>query len=103
MKSFASIVIEYSRTMQQAETLENIARQIDGAHKRYGSCRGKIQSSWKGENSEFYIDKLCVAECNAERIRAYLMELAATIRRIAKRTFDTEMKNLEISRQRTYH
>ena len=103
MKSFASIIIEYQTTIQQAQTLENIARQLDGCRQRYGSCGRQIRKAWKGENSDFYLSKMSVAENNTEKMRTNILELAAAIRRIAKRTYDTEMKNLEISRQRTYH
>lgn len=103
MKSLFTINFEYQYTIRQAETLENIARQLDGCHKRYAACDSRIAAAWKGENSSFYRSKLSVAENNTEKMRAYIMELAQTIRRIAKRTYDTEMKNLEISRQRTYH
>ena len=37
-------------------------------------------------------------ECEAKKLE----NIANTIRRVAKRTYDTEMQSLEISRKRTY-
>ena len=98
-----TIRFNYSRALQQAERLEEIAARIKG--EICGNISDIIETSrccWKGNPANNYCEKLRrlleelrVAAVNYEKI-------AQTIRSIAKRNFDKEMRAIQIARERSY-
>ena len=94
---------DFVAAQKQATELENIARKLRSIAESYlPRTYSRLNGNWDGTASEaFYKSQNQLIE----RIRAQadaLQNDADTIRRIAKRTYDTEMKALEISKTRSY-
>lgn len=62
----------------------------------------QIRANWSGDASNEFIKKLNAFSEKCKREADSISDIANTIRRVAKRTYDTEMKALEISRKRAY-
>lgn len=101
-KSAYSIMIDYQKAIKQAETLENIAKSIMTYGRKVTTCKDSISSVWKGESPTQYLVKLGIVSDNLEIVTKNIINTADTIRRIAKRTYDTEMASLELAKKRTY-
>lgn len=102
-KTEFSIRIDYQRALNKAKSLEKIAEDLKTYRKKLNICNSSVNGKWKGDNSTQYQKQLFVISENLNQIIANISDTAATIRRIAKRTYDTEMASLEIAKNRTYH
>lgn len=101
-KSRFSIIMDYQNAMRQAENLEKIAEELKQCIDNSETFKANVRGSWNGENAELYISK---TEQSTERLRQIRNSVIATkdvVKRIAKRTYDSEMAALDISTKRTY-
>ena len=102
-KSKYTITLDYNKAIKQADELGSISAElINLAEKKYEQSIRKLSGSWKGDNAEAYISK-------AEQLKKQMLETARklnnaseAVRTIAKNTYDTEMRALEIAEKRTY-
>lgn len=85
----------------ELERISNGMRSL--ADSSFNNKRGGLKSIWTGTASHEFVAKganlAAGIKSQADRLRTE----AQTIRRIAQRTYDTEMKALEMANQRTYH
>lgn len=97
------IYLNYSAACGQAKELENIARKLKNNAESYlDESLRRLSGKWNGDASGEFIAKESKL---IEKMRAEadsLQQVAETIRRIARRTYETEMKALELSQKRTY-
>lgn len=93
MKSEMTIRLEYNRAIKQAAELEEIAKGMKKlATNDLEGCLSSISSNWEGENSRAYIRKGKKIKGEIEASAANLTKIAGTIRSIAKRTRDADLR-----------
>lgn len=101
-KSRFSIIMDYFNALHQAELLDKAADKLRSSATLADGYINYLRSAWTGDNAAVYINKLQILKDNLSKQEKNLKLIAETVRRIAKRTYDTEMRSLEISRKRTY-
>lgn len=93
----------YNLANKKADELDNIADSIRNlADKKIADDTNHIRGNWSGESANEFVRKLDAFSQKCKSEANNISNIANTIRRIAKRTYDTEMKALEISKNRTY-
>ena len=96
MKTRYSLYMDFVKAYNQAERLEELAAELRQLKDReYSDCMRQITAAWKSENATAFLRK---ADRVGDRIAVTAEQLRKTaeiIRRIAKRTYDTEMAALE--------
>lgn len=102
-KSEYMIKMDFKNAMNQADKLEDAARDIEKTAKTdLAECMKRIGKSWKGESANAYRQK---GQKVAEKLIAIAKKLhktAETIREIAENTYRAEMKALELANKRKY-
>ncbi len=73
------------------------------AETEFNNRRGGLKSLWTGTASQEFVETGAALATRIKTQADRLRTEAQTIRRIAQRTYDTEMKALEMANQRTYH
>lgn len=97
------IECNYRLALKRADELSETARNIMKVSENISNdVMAGLEADWHGNSATDYKRKLNLffakVECEAKKLE----NIANTIRRVAKRTYDTEMQSLEISRKRTY-
>lgn len=86
-----------------ADRLDTLAKKMSSlANERYYGTLRNISNSWKGENAEAYLHKGEKVKDKMARTAADLRNAAATVRTIAKNTYDAEMRAYHIAQTRSY-
>lgn len=102
-KSAFEIRMDYDRAVRQANSLDEIARDLKNtANRDLQNCMSQISSNWTGNNSTAYVRKCGVLKSNIVKTAESLSRTADTIRRIAKNTYDAEMRALNLATVRKY-
>ena len=103
MASEHSIRMDYERAKAAAAKLDNIADGIQQMIEHdYIELLGDVRYNWKGENADQFMIKCETLQEKMKTVVNGLHETADTIRRIAKNTYEAEMRALEIARQREF-
>ena len=103
MASEHSIRMDFERAKAAAAKLDDVADSITQTMEHdYQELMGDVRCNWKGENADQFLVKSEVLQEKMSTVEKRLHETADTIRRIAKNTYDAEMRALEIARQREY-
>lgn len=102
-KTKLSITMNYQMALKQAGSLEKCANELSVCLYNAEEERSRISACWQGDSVHAYLAKLNANIENTKRVRKEILNISTTIKRIAKRTYDTEMKALEISQRRTYN
>lgn len=87
------------RADELSETARNIMKVSENISNDVMAC---LEADWHGNSATDYKRKLNLFSAKVECEAKKLENIANTIRRVAKRIYDTEMQSLEISRKRTY-
>lgn len=99
----AAIYLEYSKANQQADALDQIAERLGKlSSQQFQECLGQISVNWQGSNADAYIKKGKTLQGNISQTAGELKKAASVIRKIAKTTYDAEMRARELARQREY-
>lgn len=101
-KSASLITLDYQRAIRNANSLDKIANDIVKYSDKIDNVGLRCNRDWKGQNASHFSVKVGRVSDNLDQISSQIRNTAETIRRVAKRTYDTEMSNLEIARSRTY-
>lgn len=102
-KSSFEIRMDYNRAIAQAKSLEQIAEEMrSSADNDMQDCISQISYNWTGNNAKAYIEKCEKLKESVKKTAAKLEKTANTIRRIAKNTYDAEMRALELAKIRKY-
>lgn len=97
------IECNYRLALKRADELSETARKIKQISENVnGDIASGLNADWHGDSANAYIRKLDLFSAKVEAEAKRLENIADTIRRVAERTYNTEMKSLEISRKRTY-
>lgn len=103
MKSLSTIRIDFQKANRQADELDEIAGELRNLSKKeLESCMGNLQQAWKGEAASAYISKGKEMQERLILNAKNLEKTAATIRNIAKRTYDAEMIAYQLAQERSY-
>lgn len=102
-KSLYAIRMEFGKAQEQADRLDEIARDLkQTADSTLGSALSQIRSSWNSSSSSDYLKKgYKVQEQLIKRVQE-LKNTASAIRKIAKNTYDAEMRAYNIAKTRKY-
>lgn len=104
MKTKFRLYMDYLQTNAKASELERLAASLKNlAENRFQSSLDQLAKEWTGEASREYIAKGSKLKSDILNVSINLNKEAQTIRNIAKRTYNTEMKALEMANSRTYH
>lgn len=99
----AKIEIDYQRTLNQADDIEEIATQLNSlATGKYGGSLQNIGANWKGERANQYLTKAGQVKTDLIQSAKELKTLANDIREAAKRVYQKEMESLKIVESRDY-
>lgn len=102
-KSSIEIQMDYNNAVRQADSLCQIARDMKRtADRSLQDCVSEISHSWTGSNSTAYINKCNILKSNILGTAGQLEKTADVIRRIARNTYDAEMKALRLATVRKY-
>lgn len=97
------IECNYRLALKRADELSETARNIMKVSENISNdVMSGLEADWHGNSATDYKRKLNLFSAKVECEAKKLENIANTIRRVAKRTYDTEMQSLEISRKRTY-
>lgn len=97
------IECNYRLALKRADELSETARNIMKVSENISNdVMAGLEADWHGNSATDYKRKLNLFSAKVECETKKLENIANTIRRVAKRTYDTEMQSLEISRKRTY-
>lgn len=97
------IECNYRLALKRADELSETARNIMKVSENISNdVMVGLEADWHGNSATDYKRKLNLFSAKVECEAKKLENIANTIRRVAKRTYDTEMQSLEISRKRTY-
>ena len=97
------IECNYRLALKRADELSETARNIMKVSENISNdVMAGLEADWHGNSVTDYKRKLNLFSAKVECEAKKLENIANTIRRVAKRTYDTEMQSLEISRKRTY-
>ncbi|MDO4634025.1 MAG: hypothetical protein Q4B01_09235 [Eubacteriales bacterium] len=102
-KSSLQIRIDYNRAISQASSLEQIASELrNTAEKDFQESISQVDTHWKSTNASAYVRKCNTLKDNIINSANKLTRTAATIRKIAKTTYDAEMRALRLAQIRKY-
>lgn len=97
------IECNYRLALKRADELSETARNIMKVSENISNdVMAGLEADWHGNSATDYKRKLNLFSAKVECEAKKLENIVNTIRRVAKRTYDTEMQSLEISRKRTY-
>ena len=97
------IECNYRLALKRADELSETARNIMKVSENISNdVMAGLEADWHGNSATDYKRKLNLFSAKVECEAKKLENIANTIRCVAKRTYDTEMQSLEISRKRTY-
>ena len=97
------LYINLLSTNCRAAELERTSARIRKAAENLQAELNGISANWQGIASRAYTDKGVTLVRKMQAEARHLNQTAETIRRIAKRTYDAEIKALETANQRAYH
>lgn len=99
----STIYMNYRQAVTQADRLQVQAEQLSRtANSRMADTITRLNGNWKGENANAYLAKCAALQDKMLRTAKGLSAAAATIRTAAQRTYQAEMRALELARRRSY-
>ena len=102
-RSEHSIRMDFEKAKAAAARLDDIADSIASMMSgEYEDSLDSVNQSWRGDNATFFLTKSNELGDKIGKIVSDLKAAADVIRRIAQNTYDSEMRALEIARQREY-
>lgn len=94
------IEMNYKKAIDQAKELERIAQNLTTqANGTYGNALSALAGNWKGTSADTYQTKANKVKNDVLKTAKELGEAAATIRSIAKRIRDADLKALEVAQR----
>lgn len=103
MKSLKAIEFDFRQAIRRAEELEQVAVEMKKlADEELASSLQSLSTAWKGEAASAYLSKGSRLKDKILKSSNDLNKTARTIRKIAKRTYDAEMKAYRIASEREY-
>lgn len=102
-KSALEIQMDYNNAVRQANSLEETADRLKRiANKEFQDCISDISRNWTGENASAYLRKCNALKQDIGATADKLERTARSIKKMAKNTYDAEMKALRLAMVRKY-
>lgn len=102
-KNAFEIHMDYNRAIRQADLLERTANEMrNSAEDELQDCMSEISYNWAGENADAYLAKCSQLRASIVNTAHKLETTAETIRKIARNTYNAEMRALELAKTRKY-
>lgn len=102
-KNAFEIHMDYDRAIRQANLLERTANEMrQSAENELQDCMSEVSYNWTGENADAYLAKCNQLKTSIVNTAHKLDNTADTIRKIARNTYNAEMRALELARTRKY-
>lgn len=102
-KSLVVIRMEYKKAKEQAERLEQIAKDLNQtADNRLGEVLSGVNQAWKSDTSAAYLKKGKAVQEQLKQRAAELRKTASAIRTIAQNTYNAELRAYHIAMERKY-
>ncbi|MCD8012060.1 MAG: hypothetical protein LUG99_02585 [Lachnospiraceae bacterium] len=102
-KSASEISLDYNQAVGQADSLNEMARELrNAANVSIQECISGISGCWTGSNSAAYVKKCSQLKSDVLSTAAQLERTAAAVRTIAKNTYNAEMQALRLAQLRNY-
>lgn len=103
MKSLFSIEFDFRQARQRADELDDIAANLERlAENDLQSSLQSLSTAWKGDSANLYLNKGSKLKEKMLKSVKELRKTSATIRKVAKRTYDAEMAAYRIAMARKY-
>jgi WXG100 family type VII secretion target len=99
MKTAYQVKVAFKGAASQADNIDNIAKTIEKKRANLAEARMHLSGNWTGDNSQAYQTKMQEREQELLRIVNDLKNIAATIRKVAKNSYDADMKSIKIAQQ----
>lgn len=101
--SRTAIIFNFRKAIQQADELDDIARQLSRmASSDFSATMQKVSANWKGANASAYLVKGNRLQGDMVSTAAALRGIATEIRNVARRIYNAEMRALAIAEDRSY-
>ena len=102
-RSEHSIRMDFEKAKAAAGRLDDIADSITGIMSgEYDDSIESVRQNWRGDSATLFLTKGNELRDKISKTVSDLKAAADVIRRIAQNTYDSEMRALEIARQREY-
>lgn len=99
--SEASIMMDFKKAKQQADSIEAIADRLSNlSSTSFDDTMKMLSSDWKGDSASTYLNKCLILQGALDDTVTSMRLIADTIREIARRIYEAELKNLEIAQKR---
>ncbi len=96
------IEADFRAALRKADQLDEIAGNVNGEIQDLEQIQNALSQAWQSDHSREYIQKLNIVKENLEKRVRDIRRTAQVIRESARELRDSEMRALEIARQRTY-
>jgi uncharacterized protein YukE len=97
------ICINYQMALRKADKLQNIADRMRRFETQdYEEFDAEVGDAWKGENADACRGKAAGIQSEYKKMADTMEETAETLRRIAKRIYDSDMASYELALRRIY-
>ncbi len=98
-KTMYTINLNYQKTLQQVNRLEEAASSISKEIKELQAIRNRINAAWTGENASNYLRKILKIESDLSKLQKRVNNAADAVRKAAKETYDAEKAAVEIAQK----
>lgn len=103
MSTEAQIMMNFQMAVRKAEELEQVSSELKAlVNNDMETSMQSLSNAWKGEAATAYLNKGVKLQEKIIASAKQLDKTATTIRNVAKRTYDAEMRALQIARERAY-
>ncbi len=103
-QSLHTIEVNYTKALQQAQKLEEVARKIETlTEEQCQACFHELSSNWKGDNADAFLKKGKRWNNDLKKSAKNLKDTGAAIREIAQRAYEAEKRAYEIAQIRIYN
>ncbi len=103
MRTEAEIYLEYEKAMSQAETLMQLAGELDSAvAAETRETAAVLTAVWKGESAEAFLAKCDTWGQKCADCTSSLTKSAEAVKTIAQNIYNAEMQALRLAETRAY-
>jgi len=101
VSSLSEIYFNYNKAIQQANQLDDIARRLSTmAERNMESILNNVSRAWKSDSTPQYVKKGQKVKGDMNTTVRNLRNIAAAIRKIAKRILEAELEAWRIANER---
>lgn len=101
MKTTRQIQLNYRQALNQANTLDNLANQVDRVAKTdLENSMQSLSKGWKGDNATAFLTKERVLKGKISGTAKEIRQVASDIRTVARTIYRAEMEAVRIANKR---